>query len=107
MMKLTNLDHELAPIEKLPESVSLKYPTFKMLYRATLGNAIGKTPEESLMLFDLSNKLQGAGSELEISKEEFNLLAEKAARNTAQWVSHFHAQVLLQLKNDEGVSNGK
>jgi hypothetical protein len=65
------------------------------------------TPSESLACYDLINRLQSAGNEMEITLEDFKILKEKVERNTAQWVTFFHAQVLNQLQKDEGASNGK
>lgn len=96
-MKLANLNETLKPIEPLPDVLNAKMPTFRVMYRSALGNAVGSEATQSVRLFQLEEKLRGDAPEIEITDDEALLLRAACLANPARWVAHYHAQVLISL----------
>jgi len=99
MKTIDKLDDTPEPIEALPQGVKL--PTYRQLFKAAIGNALGKSSEEAIELFHVGVKVKDAKDELVLEDAEFKLLKEKCEANPAQWTAHFHAQVVLKLKKSE------
>lgn len=101
MKKIKGLEDKLSPIEELPKGVDVKLPTYRAMFKAAVGNSLGKSGEESIDLYQVGMKLKIEGDSIDLEDAEFKLLREACEKNPAQWTAHYHAQVLMKLKEAE------
>lgn len=103
MKKLTKLN-EIPEhfIENISESDKQSMPTVKRMLLNQIGASVSDRPEEAIDLYGLGIKIKNTNeNEIEIEDSEFYLLKKICEKNRIGWLSHFHAQILLMLKECE------
>jgi hypothetical protein len=87
--------------DDMPQEFLDKMPTFRKLFRAAIGLTAKNDGNKALDLYQLGLKFRLEESDISIEDAEFNLLKEACNQNPAQWISHYHAQIMLKLKEAE------
>lgn len=87
--------------DDIPPEVLNQLPTFRQLFKAGLGMAVRNSGEKAIDLYQVGLKLKLDGPDVALEDEEFKLLKEVCDQNPAQWLSHYHAQVMLKLREAE------
>ena len=76
-------------------------PTFRRLFLNQLGGSQGENGEEAIEMYQLGLKIRSATESVDLEDAQFKILKKVCEKNKIQWLSHFHAQVLLLLKESE------
>ena len=76
-------------------------PTFRRLLLNQLGASPGENGEEAIEMYQIGLKIRSANESVELEDAEFKILKKVCEKNKIQWLSHFHAQVLLLLRESE------
>lgn len=93
--KPTSFDENISP-EALKQM-----PTFRKLFKAAIGMSTRSNGEQAIDLYQLGLKFKTEENDISVEDSEFNLLKEACNQNPANWISHYHAQVMLKLKDAE------
>jgi len=101
MKTLKGLDEKLSTIEEIPAGVDAKLPTYRLMYKAAVGGSLAKSGDEAVEHYQLGLKLRIEGNEIDLEDAEFKLLKAAVEKNPSQWNAHFHAQVVLKIKDSE------
>lgn len=102
MKTLKDLDTHLVHFEEdLPIDTVAQLPTYRKMYKAALGMVSSKNGEEAIDLYQVGLKLKLNEPQIDLEDAEFKLLKEACAKNPVQWMAHYHAQVVLKLKEAE------
>lgn len=86
--------------EDIPEEVAAAMPTYRKMFKAAVGMGLAKDADNAIDLLQLGLKLKVEG-DVQLEDAEFKLLKDRCSANTPQWQAHFHAQVMLKLKESE------
>ena len=105
MKTIKDIDSKPSPFETgeiIPQDQLDLVPSYRKLFRTAVGIVTGEAGgEKSIDLFQIGMKLKSAGPDIDLENSEFTLLQEQCKKNPAQWIAHFHGQVLLKLKESE------
>ena len=101
MKKVKGLEEKLSPLEEIPKGVDAKLPTYRLMYKAAVGGMLGKSGEDAVDHYQLGLKLKLEGNEIDLEDAEFKLLQAACNENPAKWTAHYHAQVILKIKDSE------
>lgn len=101
MKHLKGLDEKPTSFDDVPPEVMEKMPTFRKLFKAAIGMATRGSGEQAIDLYQVGLKLKLAEPDLSLEDAEFNLLREACNQNAPNWISHYHAQVMMKLKEAE------
>lgn len=102
MKKIKDIDQKPSHFQDdVPAETIDQMPTYRKMFRAAVGMALGRSGEESIELYQIGLKLKLDGSELSLEDAEFKILKDKCQQNPVGWSAHFHAQCLLKLKEAE------
>lgn len=99
MKIIKNIDEKVKPFQDdLPEDVANKLPSFRQLFKAGLGMAVRSDGEKAIDLYQIGLKFKLDQPDIELENAEFNTLKEVCNSNPAQWLSHYHAQIMLKIR---------
>lgn len=87
--------------DDLPPEAEASMPTFRKMFKAAVGMGMAKDGENAIDLLQVGLKLKLDGADISLEDAEFKLLKERCSANPAQWVTHFHGQVMLKLQEAE------
>lgn len=87
--------------DDITPEVAAQIPTYRKMFKAAVGMGMAKDGENAIDLMQLGLKLKVDGADIELEDAEFKLLKERCSANPAQWVAHFHGQVMFKLKQSE------
>ena len=101
MKKVKGLDEKLSTVEDIPDGTNLKVPTYRMMFKSAVGGSLAKSGDDAIEHYQLGLKLRLDGNEIDLEDAEFKLLKGVVEKNPSQWAAHFHAQVVLKIKESE------
>lgn len=100
MKTIKGIDEKIKHFEEAPGSDNL--PTFRKMFLLGVGSQKGANGEEAISLYSVGLKIRDAKDSVELEDADFNLLKKACNDNPAAWLSFYHGQVLLKLKEAEG-----
>lgn len=86
--------------DDLPADAAAAMPTYRKMFKAAVGMGMAKDGENAIDLMQLGLKLKVDG-DIQLEDAEFKLLKQRCSENPAQWLAHFHGQVMLKLREAE------
>lgn len=101
MKTIKGIEEKLSLVEDVAPGADVQLPSYRQMFKAAVGNSLGKDGDNSIDLYQLGLKLKVEGKSLDLEDAEFKLLKTACETNPAQWKAHFHAQVLIKLKDSE------
>ncbi len=84
--------------ENVPQNVLDTMPSFRKLFKAAIGLTVKSNGDQAIDLYQLGLKFKQDTPDISVEDAEFNLLKDACNSNPAGWHSHYHAQVMLKLK---------
>lgn len=100
MKTIKGIDESMSSFDdELPKDTVL--PTYRKLFKSTVGLAAARSGEEALDMYQLGLKLKIEGADIALEDAEFKLLRGCVEKNAGQLISHYLAQLLMKLKESE------
>jgi hypothetical protein len=105
MKTITGLENRMKHFSDDPKLAMEEMPTLRRMLLNLLGAARTASGEESLSLWDIGLKIRREEkSEITLEDAEFKLIKQKIDENGIGWVAHYHAQMLLCIREAEKAS---
>lgn len=87
--------------DDVPQEVIDQMPSYRKMFKAAIAMGLAKDGENAIDLMQLGLKFKLADPDISLEDAEFKLLKDRCSQNTPSWQAHFHAQVMLKLKDAE------
>lgn len=102
MKTLKDIDSKPIPFEEdIPAEALERIPTFRKLFKSSVGMLIKSNGDQAIDLYQLGLKLKLSEQDISLEDAEFNMLKDACNQNPMNWIAHFLAQVMLKLKESE------
>lgn len=103
MKKISGLNEQIKHFSAdVDPSIKAMLPTFRKMFVEVLGASTADSGEQAIQMFKLGAKIMDApGNDIDLEDSEASLLKDKCHKNSLRWMAHYHAQVLMKLRDKE------
>jgi len=100
MKTIKGLRNKPGLLEEEP-GINSTIPIFRLLFKNMIGKSLAKSGDDSIDRYQVGMKLMQDQDDIELEDAEFLLLKDAVETNQSQLAAHYHAQMMMKLKDAE------